>query len=121
MGKFVTLILIIMAFALGIYVGRMPATSLVLDSVIPNSEKTKETITGAKGTSGTKVISSTQLSAEQRSLLSSFGINADNIAITQEMITCAEVKLGAARIDEIVNGAKPTFSEGLALLTCYNK
>jgi hypothetical protein len=52
-------------------------------------------------------------------MLEAMGIDADSVNITPEMVACAEAKLGAARIEEIKNGATPSFSEGASLVACY--
>ena len=51
--------------------------------------------------------------------LSSFGIDPNSFAITEEMIACAEAKLGAPRIEEMRNGATTSLRESLALAACY--
>lgn len=59
------------------------------------------------------------MTASQRKMLESFGLDPDKITITQATITCAEGKLGAARIAEITNGATPSLMEGASLVACY--
>ena len=121
MGKLVCAALIVAAFVLGVYVGRMPIMSLVLGSGAAARQAmpaTSGTAATSKTTGGT-VISTTNLSAGQQKLLSSLGIDASKITVTPAMIACAEAKLGAARMNEIALGATPSFTEGLSLLACY--
>jgi hypothetical protein len=55
----------------------------------------------------------------QRKLLGILGINADEFTVTPEMEACAEGKLGRIRLDEIVAGDTPSFTEGAQLVACY--
>lgn len=55
----------------------------------------------------------------QRKLISALGLDPNNVTVTAEMITCAEAELGAARVEEIKNGATPSFTEGASLVACY--
>ncbi len=121
MGKLVCVALVVGAFALGVYVGRLPIMSLVLgDAALVSESATKTTsTTQASGATGGTVISTANLSAGQQKLLSSLGIDASKITVTPAMIACAEAKVGAARIAEITGGATPSFTEGLSLLACY--
>lgn len=66
-------------------------------------------------------ISANNLTDGQRKMLTAMGIDADKITITAEMIACAEAKVGATRVEEIKNGATPSFSEGVSLMACYSK
>ncbi len=121
MGKLVCVALVVGAFALGVFVGRMPIMSLILDDAAPASQtapKTTNTTPTSEPTGGT-VISTANLSDGQQKLLSTLGIDASKITVTPAMIACAEAKVGAARIAEITGGATPSFTEGLSLLACY--
>lgn len=62
---------------------------------------------------------SSDLSDDQRRLMTALGIDVDEVTITPEMIVCAEAKLGAQRIEAIKEGATPTVAEGLDLVACY--
>ena len=64
-------------------------------------------------------VKSNNLTEEQLSLARALGIDPKNVTITQEMIVCAESKLGADRVEEIKNGATPSFGEGVTLAGCY--
>ncbi|MFZ2886613.1 MAG: hypothetical protein WA021_02210 [Minisyncoccia bacterium] len=113
---------VVIAFAIGVYVGHLPITSLVLDSATaPTSETTNVEAAAVTPTTETKgtVVKTTNLSAGQQKLLSALGIDASQIVITPAMIACAEAKLGAAWLKEIEGGATPTFSEGVSLYACY--
>jgi hypothetical protein len=63
--------------------------------------------------------SSGGLSEGQRTLLKSFGLNPDEVTLTPSMIACAEAKVGASRVAEIMGGATPSFMEGASLVACY--
>jgi len=58
------------------------------------------------------------LSEEQKAFLRTFGIDPDSVTITKEMVSCAEEKLGSARIREIAEGATPTTLEGIRVSPC---
>lgn len=59
------------------------------------------------------------LTADQKAMLKSFGLDPNKITVTATMIACAEAKVGTARFTEIKNGATPSFLEGASLMTCY--
>lgn len=110
--------LVVAAFALGVFVGRMPIVSLILGPSA-GEPATISAENGARARAGGTVIPTTRLSDSQRRMLTSLGIDADAITVTPQMIACAEAKLGAGRIAEITNGATPSVSEGFSLLACY--
>lgn len=66
------------------------------------------------------VIDERELTPEQIKLLNRLGVDTNTIVITNEMVVCAEAKLGSERVDEIVAGATPTMLEGLSVLPCLN-
>ncbi len=70
-------------------------------------------------TNGATTVNTSSLTEGQRKMIQAMGIDPDTITITPEMIACAEAKLGAARIEEIKNGATPSFTEGATLMVCY--
>lgn len=121
------LVLIVGAFASGIYVGRLPLADLLLGShSTPPAQKEitqqageEKVVSPVETQENAYEVSASQLSAGQRNLLSKLGVNADAITITGAMIACAEAKVGAARLAEIQAGATPTFTEGASLLACY--
>ena len=55
----------------------------------------------------------------QQQLLSIVGIEGDTLTITRPMIDCAETELGKERMDALLSGEKPGFTEGLTLFDCY--
>ena len=61
------------------------------------------------------------LSPEQQAMLRTAGISGSEIAITNEMKTCAEQSIGAGRTAEIAGGAKPSIIESGKLIVCYNR
>jgi hypothetical protein len=58
------------------------------------------------------------LTDTQRSLAAGAGIDVETFVITPAMITCAEERLGATRVAEIVAGASPGVLETATLLRC---
>lgn len=122
MGKLLCVGLVIAAFALGVYVGRLPIASLILGDAAPTPETSSAEEAPAASTNkaaGGTVIRTTSLSAGQQKLLSALGVDTSQIVITPAMIACAEAKVGSARLKEIEGGATPSFTEGLSLLACY--
>jgi len=63
-------------------------------------------------------IDTSEITDEQKALAQRIGINLDEVIITSEMISCAEQKLGSARIEEISAGESPTTLESISLLGC---
>lgn len=123
----VTGILLFVVFIVGFGLGRMTtgvgggvienSTGLEEFSEVFNPPNNNDTVapTSQNGTT----VNTSSLSDSQRRMIESFGIDPDSITITPEMIACAEAKLGSARIEEIKNGATPSFSEGASLMACY--
>lgn len=64
-------------------------------------------------------IKGSDLPEGQRKLLETLGIDVDTFVVTPQMIACAEEKVGKERLDEIVDGATPSFLEGVSLFNCY--
>ncbi len=60
------------------------------------------------------------LSDGQKSALDTVGIDVDTFVITPAMQACAADKLGAARMEEIIAGAAPSFFETTKLLPCLS-
>jgi DNA-binding IclR family transcriptional regulator len=63
-------------------------------------------------------VSDLPLTDGQAEALGTLGIDAETFVITPEMIICAESRLSAERVDEIVAGATPTLFETARLSTC---
>lgn len=60
-----------------------------------------------------------RFTSAQKTAASAFGIDLSNgFTVTQAMYTCAVGKLGATRMQAIINGATPSLSEGMALYSC---
>ena len=108
-------ILMVLILVAGFLLGRF---STFGGSYVNNAARVNDAVTNDSAGTGTTVPTDS-LSAEQKQMLSSFGIDPNNVTITPEMIACAEGKLGAARIEEIKNGATPSFTEGASLIACY--
>ena len=60
------------------------------------------------------------LTDTQKKTAEAVGIDVDTFEITPDMVSCAEGKLGAARVAEIVAGDSPSFLEMASLTTCLN-
>ncbi len=114
-------ILIVFVFAVGFMMGRFSSVGSSYMSgpasapATINTDSDNGDATTAEGTT----IQASSLSEGQIKLLGALGIDADSINVTPEMVACAEASLGSARIEEIINGATPSFSEGLKLAGCY--
>lgn len=83
-------------------------------------ENISEEAEGEEETEGTEVDIGA-LPEGQRTLLRALGIEGDTVTLTPQMIACAEAKVGTERLEEIQNGATPSFSEGLSLFGCYRQ
>lgn len=115
----ITGVLLVVVFIAGFGAGRMTqgspadmARNIQENTVAPSDTQDTSADGGA-------TVDTNSLSAGQRQMLEAMGIDADTVNITPEMVACAEAKLGAARIEEIKNGATPSFSEGASLVACY--
>ncbi len=123
------IVLIIIALIVGFVVGRStasidyPVSTKISEQVETSTPVVTEPESATTSTEATDAppVNTSQLTQEQREMLSSFGIDADALVVTASMITCAETKIGKARIEEIFNGATPTFFEGLDLFSCYKQ
>lgn len=106
-------LLVVLTLGVGFFIGRFTAPSGVVyggKAVSENSGSSSPTVAA---------VSAANLNDGQRKMLAALGINADEIVITEAMVACAEAKLGAQRMEEIKNGATPSFSEGAKLVACY--
>ena len=116
-------ILIVFVFAVGFMVGRFsyvgnidmrsPEAAPAAATINPDGDTSD--VTATEGTT----IQTSSLSEGQIKLLGALGIDAKSIDVTPEMIACAEASLGPVRIEEIIDGATPSFTEGLKLAKCY--
>jgi hypothetical protein len=125
----ITGVLFLVVFVVGFAIGRMSTgeTTIAEDvsgvndfaqTLTPNTNN-DNTQSSGDSAGGGATVNTANLTDGQRQMLQALGIDADNITITAEMVACAEAKLGAARIEEIKNGATPSFSEGASLVACY--
>lgn len=114
---------LLVVFGVGVFVGNTMSTPDYLSSGNNSSALSAQDKNGdsayESGNEQAATVSTSQLSAGQRQLLESLGIDADEVTVTPEMVTCAEAKLGVSRVEEIKNGATPSFTEGAQLLACY--
>lgn len=84
------------------------------------TEAEVSTTSGAAASPPPIVIEEASLTPEQKALLERLGIDTSSMTITPEMMLCFEAKLGAARVEEITNGATPTIMEGISALSCLD-
>jgi hypothetical protein len=121
----VMVLIFFLGFLLGNYFGSNDYTpTSITGGGTGQSTQTDETSGAPEGTSSAGVTEDTQIDASMLSegqikLLQTLGVDTDNITITPEMVACAEAKVGAARMEEIKNGATPSFGEGASLVACY--
>ena len=118
-------ILFIVVFCAGLMLGRLTAPmGTVLQTPLSGSQTNSQTDSDTD-TAQTPEANTTNVAAEmtdaQRNMLKSFGLDPDTITITPSMVACAEAKVGAARVEEIRNGATPSIMEGASLLGCYSQ
>ncbi len=57
------------------------------------------------------------LPESQQAVLHTLGFD-ETVTFTEEMVSCAEEKLGVARVAEIIDGAKPSVIESTKLVPC---
>lgn len=124
-------VLFVLVFGVGFLIGRVTGTdNMIMGSPISTSSNQEERSnneneSGSQMTAEGEVANESEVSASnmtegQRKLISAMGLDPDKITITEEMVICAETKLGVARVEEIKTGATPSFSEGVTLVACYN-
>ena len=125
----ITVFACLIAFVLGFVLGRFSYANSTMDAVGDSIEQASESMgipsnslqdTEASQQNAVNVDTNT-LTPGQRQLIEALGIDANSITITAEMVACAEAKLGSARVEEIKNGATPSFGEGVTLAACYTQ
>jgi len=119
-----SVILVVAVFGCGFIVGRISGGVALMDALqFTSQNETKATTANEAHTSTEEgaINLGSQMTAEQRKMLESFGLNPDTITITPGMVACAEAKLGAARIAEIEGGSTPSFLEGVSLMGCFSE
>lgn len=107
-------ILMVLVFAVAFFIGRVTA-----NQNIGGFSASENKNSGNENNSSESNGANSNITESQRKMLSAMGIDPNNVNITAEMIACAEAKLGVSRVNEIKNGATPTFSEGASLMVCY--
>lgn len=117
-------ILIVAVFATGFMIGRVSSMGSTVMSGSQVNEPTTNAINdesddGVTAAESDTTISTSNLTDSQKKMLSALGIDAESIVVTPEMAACADSSVGATRMDEIINGATPSFTEGAKLVACY--
>jgi hypothetical protein len=87
------------------------------DTTITNNSTT----TTQSPTDTAFTIKTSDLSSEQKAMLTTAGIDGEEIVITNEMKACAEQSIGVERTAAFADGEKPTVIEAGKLLVCYNQ
>lgn len=133
----VVTVLFCLAIALGIYVwytvqtvqttgGNVTATQKesVSQPLVTESQKTQDESISQPVSEEIQtepiVIETNILSETQQNMLKTLGYSDATITITPEMISCAEEKVGATRLKEIMEGSAPGPLESAKLLPCFN-
>lgn len=124
-------LLFLLTFIVGFYFGRVtdtnvnPFTSSVEEKTAEQKGDMNEQTGAQTNEQSTEQqesatpISPNALTDGQRKMLEAMGIDPNTVTVTPQMVACAEAKLGPARIEEIKNGATPSFTEGVSLVACY--
>lgn len=118
----------LLTFIVGLLVGQMVCGTGGVDvrgahdrSTV-ESMSTEETDTRAEAVSasdnGGFTIDVHSLPEAQQMALRAAGVHDSQIYISAETIACAEIEIGASRVEEIKNGATPSISEGAKLMGC---
>ena len=121
------MLLVVVVFVAGFFMGKMtaPQSGSYTETggndvgVVETQNDTQGAPVSETVAEGGATINSSNMTEGQRKLISALGLDPNNITVTAEMVACAEAKLGAARVEEIKNGATPSFSEGASLVVCY--
>lgn len=117
-----TVLLVLVSFGIGYAAGTADFFSRTIPTALNEENvRTTDTTSGTSTTSADTASSGVTLTAEQRALVESFGIDPDTVHITPAMIACAEAEVGSARLAQIQGGDKPSFTEGMKLMACYRK
>jgi len=125
----IIVVLLIIALVVGFIIGRETATIknplTTTNPERPTENREVATTSPAEATATSSgenaTFDSSEITPEQRERLGTFGIDADAVVVTAAMISCAETKIGKARLEEIFSGSTPTFFEGLDLFSCYEQ
>ena len=119
-----------LGYVLGSFNGSPSQLTDVRDSIQSGAQSASDTISGnnttdtsemAGGNSGEVAftIRLDSLSEAQQAMVRGMGVDSNEIQVTYGMVACAEAEIGAARVEEIRNGASPSMTEGMKLMGCY--
>jgi len=126
------LIVIVLVFLLGVLVGRFSMS--VMPTPLPQESEEAIQQNPASTMSTSSVVtenseplleqevfrfSVADLPAAQQTVLRTFGVNSEEIIITQAMYECITAKLTVDKLEAIKNGAAPSFTESVVLVGCY--
>ena len=124
--KFIKVILVIIALLLVITLGFGVYIWVQLQGFKENSanysntasQTTSNTGEGASVSAKSITVDVSSLPETQQKVLKTLGFDAPSYTITPEMMVCAEAKLGAARVEEIAQGASVSTLEAISLAAC---
>ncbi len=135
--KILLIILIILSLIIVMGVGYIwyrlvfsnPSYSLPAQQTVATTSTSKTSENGAGSTPGTSTIVPSEpftvgvsdLPESQQKVLNTLGLDQASLTITPAMVECAVGALGEARVAEIKNGATPSLSEGLTLISCSKR
>lgn len=114
---FVVVVFVLLQF----YLGASPKDVVNVVTQTGSTESTEAgTVSNTPPPEGSIPLNTLPLSDTQKNTLETFGVDTDTFVITPDMIDCGREALGDARIEEIIGGAAPSFTEGLQLVKCTN-
>src|SRR5690606_13946250 len=98
---------------LGVALLLVIATFIYLSLTLPQPVEDQavnsvDTVQADESTTTDQVV---ELSGEQKERIEAHGIDAEELVITTDMIRCVQEKIGATRIQELLDGAEPTLWE----------
>lgn len=95
-----------------------PSSSTSVDHMVPSDSMATASATSFAAPLEPIPLRDLSLTEDQERVAESFGVDVETFVITPDMQVCARTKLGVDRLNEIIAGDTPTFSEGLQLVPC---
>lgn len=123
MKKFLIVMVILLSIALIVAIGAfLYVSSKLKESSTVNVQTTSGESTQTQEVNyveeGSIPLRDLPMSDSQKSIIETMGVDVDTYVITPEAIDCVREKLGADRVDEIVNGAAPSVWESAKIVPC---